>query len=110
MPFASAAKITLTNEGPRRTDNLYFAVDYVTLASLPEGLGRFHAQFRQAAPCHGWTNNWTHNWSDPVGDKKNLDGALTTTSSSRPRAAAISSASPSRCCKTRMIGSAKATT
>jgi Protein of unknown function (DUF2961) len=75
MPFASAAKITLTNEGPKRTDNLYFAVDYVTLASLPGGLGRFHAQFRQAAPCHGWTNNWTHNWEDPVGDKKNLDGA-----------------------------------
>jgi hypothetical protein len=75
MPFATAARITLTNEGPKRTDNLYFAVDYVTLASLPEGLGRFHAQFRQAAPCHGWTNNWTHNWEDPVGDKKNLDGA-----------------------------------
>jgi hypothetical protein len=75
MPFATAAKITVTNEGPKRTDNLYFAVDYVTLASLPEGLGRFHAQFRQAAPCHGWTNNWTHNWEDPVGDKKNLDGA-----------------------------------
>ncbi len=75
MPFATAAKITVTNEGPKRTDNLYFAVDYVTLASLPEGLGRFHAQFRQAAPCHGWTNNWTNNWDDPVGDKKNLDGA-----------------------------------
>ena len=75
MPFASAARITLTNEGPKRTDSLYFAVDYVTLAALPENLGRFHAQFRQAAPCHGWTNNWTHNWEDPVGDKKNLDGA-----------------------------------
>jgi hypothetical protein len=75
MPFATAARITLTNEGPKRTDNLYFAVDYVTLASLPDGLGRFHAQFRQAAPCHGWTNNWTNNGDDPVGDKKNLDGA-----------------------------------
>jgi hypothetical protein len=75
MPFATAAKITVTNEGPKRTDSLYFAVDYITLPSLPEGLGRFHAQFRQAAPCHGWTNNWEHNWSDPVGDKKNLDGA-----------------------------------
>jgi hypothetical protein len=75
MPFASAAKITVTNEGPKRTDNLYFAVDYVTLASLPEGLGRFHAQFRQAAPCHGWTNNWNHNWDSGIGDKPNLDGA-----------------------------------
>jgi D-arabinan exo alpha-(1,3)/(1,5)-arabinofuranosidase (non-reducing end) len=51
MPFASAAKITLTNEGKIRTDNLYFAIDYTTVPQLPEGLGRFHAQYRQAAPC-----------------------------------------------------------
>lgn len=51
MPFATAARITLTNEGTVRTKNLYFAVDYVALASLPRGLGRFHAQYRQAAPC-----------------------------------------------------------
>jgi len=75
MPFANAARITVTNEGPTRTDNLYFAVDYVLLASLPEGLGRFHAQFRQAAPCHGWTNNWTHNGDPLVNNRKNLDGA-----------------------------------
>jgi len=51
MPFASAAKITLTNEGKLRTDNLYFAIDYTTVPQLPEDLGRFHAQYRQAAPC-----------------------------------------------------------
>ncbi len=51
MPFASAARLTLTNEGPIRTRSLYFAVDYVTLPTLPDGLGRFHAQYRQAAPC-----------------------------------------------------------
>jgi len=51
MPFASAAKITVTNEGKIRTDNLYFAIDYTTVQQLPEGLGRFHAQYRQAAPC-----------------------------------------------------------
>ena len=51
MPFASAAKITLTNEGKVRTDNLYFAIDYTTVPQLPDGLGRFHAQYRQAAPC-----------------------------------------------------------
>ncbi|HTX75119.1 MAG TPA: glycoside hydrolase family 172 protein [Terracidiphilus sp.] len=53
MPFAAAARLTLTNEGPVLTRNLYFAVDYVTLPNLPDGLGRFHAQFRQAAPCKG---------------------------------------------------------
>ena len=63
MPFARAARMTLTNEGPVRTNNLYFAVDYVTLPSLPEGLGRFHAQYRQAAPCHAVAN-----------DSKNISG------------------------------------
>jgi hypothetical protein len=51
MPFASAARITVTNEGKARTDNLYFAIDYTTVTKLPEGLGRFHAQYRQQAPC-----------------------------------------------------------
>ena len=59
MPFANSARLTVTNEGKIRTDNLYFAVDYVTLPSLPDDLGRFHAQYRQAAPCKGWTDNWT---------------------------------------------------
>jgi hypothetical protein len=74
MPFSTAARITLTNEGKIPTDSLYFAVDYVTMASLPSDVGRFHAQYRQAAPNKGWSNNWKHNWDDPVGDKKNLDG------------------------------------
>ena len=51
MPFDTAAKITLTNEGKVRTNNLYYAIDYTTVPTLPAGLGRFHAQYRQAAPC-----------------------------------------------------------
>jgi hypothetical protein len=51
MPFATSAKITITNEGKIRTDNFYFAVDYTTVSKLPDGLGRFHAQYRQEAPC-----------------------------------------------------------
>ena len=39
MPFASAAKITLTNEGPERTNSLYYAVDYVALSALPDDVG-----------------------------------------------------------------------
>jgi hypothetical protein len=74
MPFASAAKITLTNEGKERTDSLYYAVDYVTLASLPGDVGRFHAQYRQSAPAKGWSNDWMNNWDKGVGDKKNLKG------------------------------------
>jgi len=34
MPFARSARITLTNEGTVRTDNLYFALDYVTFPRL----------------------------------------------------------------------------
>lgn len=63
MPFASGARMTLTNEGTVGTRSLYFAIDYVVLASLPEGLGRFHSQYRQTAPCKGEQT-----------DGKNLDG------------------------------------
>ncbi len=74
MPFANAAKITVTNEGKVRTDALYFAIDYVTLASLPADVGRLHAQYRQEAPCKGWSNDWDNNGSQLVNDKKNLNG------------------------------------
>ncbi len=63
MPFATAARITIENQGPAPVRSLYFAVDYVALPGLPEGLGRFHAQFRQATPCKG-----------VVSDGKNLSG------------------------------------
>jgi hypothetical protein len=74
MPFANAAKITVSNEGKIRADNFYFAVDYVTMASLPADVGRFHAQYRQAAPCKGWTDDWTNEYDDLTNGKKNLDG------------------------------------
>jgi hypothetical protein len=74
MPFATAAKLTVTNEGKVRTDSLYFAVDYVTLPSIPADVARFHAQYRQAAPCHGWTDDWKDNGSPGINDRKNLDG------------------------------------
>jgi hypothetical protein len=74
MPFASAARMTVTNEGKVRTDDLYFAVDYITLPNLPADLGRFHAQYRQAAPCKGWTDDWTNEYVPAINDKKNLSG------------------------------------
>jgi Protein of unknown function (DUF2961) len=63
MPFASGARMTVSNEGAQQTRSLYFAVDYVALPSLPSDVGRFHAQYRQAAPCKGVTS-----------DGKNLNG------------------------------------
>ena len=74
MPFSRSARIAVTNEGTVRTNSLYFAIDYVTLPSLPAEVGRFHAQYRQAAPCKGWTNDWTSNVSPGINDRKNLDG------------------------------------
>jgi hypothetical protein len=74
MPFASAARLTVTNEGKKKTDALYFAVDYVTLPSLPDDMGRFHAQYRQAAPCKGWTDKWGNEYGDDINGKKNLNG------------------------------------
>ncbi len=75
MPFAHAARMTLRNDGTTRTDNLYFAVDYVELDSLPGGLGRFHAQYSQAAPCIAEINNWKDEYSPAVNGRKNLSGA-----------------------------------
>ncbi len=74
MPFSTSARITVTNEGKARTNSLYYAIDYVTLPTLPADVARFHAQYRQAAPCRGWTNDWTNNGSPGINDRKNLDG------------------------------------
>jgi hypothetical protein len=74
MPFATAARITVTNEGKKKTNALYFAVDYVTLPSIPPDVARFHAQYRQAAPCKGWTDNWGAEYGDDINGKKNLNG------------------------------------
>ena len=74
MPFSTSARMTLTNEGKIRTASLYFAVDYVTLPSLPAQVGRFHAQYRQAAPCKGQVNDWTDEYSPAINDRKNLSG------------------------------------
>jgi hypothetical protein len=74
MPFSNGAKLTVTNEGKIKTDALYFAVDYVTLPSLPTDLGRFHAQYRQATPCKGVSNDWTSNGDPSANGIKNLDG------------------------------------
>ena len=63
MPFSSAARMTVANEGKAPTRSLYFAIDYIEVPSLPQDLGRFHAQYRQSAPCKAVES-----------DGKNLDG------------------------------------
>jgi hypothetical protein len=75
MPFQKHARITVSNEGQRMVDAFYFNLDYrAHTHPLPQDTLYFHAQFRQAQPNHGWTNEWTSNGDPRVEDVKNLDG------------------------------------
>jgi hypothetical protein len=75
MPFEKHALITVTNEGQQMVDAFYFNLDYrAFFHPLPQNTLYFHAQFRQAQPNHGWTNDWTSNGDPRVNDVKNLDG------------------------------------
>ncbi len=75
MPFQKHARITVTNEGSHDVPNFYFNIDYRAYPRpLSAGLLSFHAQYRQASPNHGWTNQWQSNGDKMVEDKKNLNG------------------------------------
>jgi len=70
MPFQKHARITVSNEGERRVDALYYNIDYRDCTKpLPADTLYFHAQYRQASPNHGWTAEWKNN-GDPRVDKK----------------------------------------
>jgi hypothetical protein len=75
MPFKKHARITVTNEGKQRVDSFYFNIDYRAYSKpLPADTLYFHAQYRQAAPAKGWTNQWQNNSDPQIEAKKNLDG------------------------------------
>jgi hypothetical protein len=75
MPFRKRARITVSNEGKEDVDAFYFNIDYQAWNKdlAPDTL-YFHAQYRQATPAKGWTNQWDSNDATPVIEKKNLDG------------------------------------
>lgn len=76
MPFQKTGRLTVTNEGTRPVDDFYFNIDYrVYKRVLPSDTLYFHAQYRQATPAKGWTNQWESNGDPRVDGKKNLDGA-----------------------------------
>ena len=111
MPFGHHARITVTNEGKQPIGDLYYNIDYRTYAHpLPAG----HAVFPCAispGPAQSWLDQQLDcamaiRWSTT----KPISTARTITSGWTPRATASSSASPCRCCRTRTIGGAKATT
>ncbi len=75
MPYQKHARITVTNEGSHKIEAFYFNIDYRSYSKpLPADLLYFHAQYRQAAPAHGWTNQWQANGDSLVDGKKNLNG------------------------------------
>jgi len=75
MPFRKRARITVTNEGKEEVDAFYFNIDYQAWnKDLAPDTMYFHAQYRQAAPAKGWTNQWESNDAAAVDAKKNLDG------------------------------------
>jgi hypothetical protein len=53
MPFRKSCRITITNEGTRRVQNLYYQVDWKKLPSLSERTPYFHAHYQQALPSQG---------------------------------------------------------
>jgi len=75
MPFQKHARITVTNEGAIKTGSFYFDIDYRAYTKPLAGDSLyFHAQYRQAAPNRGWTNDWKSNGDPKVDTRKNLDG------------------------------------
>jgi hypothetical protein len=75
MPFQKHARITVTNDGTAKVDSFYFNIDYRACPKpLPPDTLYFHAQYRQATPAHGWTNDWSSNGDPKVDNRPNLSG------------------------------------
>jgi hypothetical protein len=50
MPFATGARLTLTNEGTQEVKSCYFNIDYRLEGKPAKDLRYFHTQYRQAYP------------------------------------------------------------
>ena len=74
MPFRKSAKITITNDGEKPTGSVYYNIDWQKHTSLPSDLMYFYAEYRQAQPNKGSTDDWTSNGVPAVNGKKNLNG------------------------------------
>lgn len=74
MPFRKSARITITNDGSMPTGAFYYNIDWQKHTSLPDNMLYFYAEYRQAQPNKGWTNDWKSNGVPLVLDKKNLTG------------------------------------
>lgn len=75
MPYGTHARLTITNEGKQAASNVYYNIEYRTdTHPLPPHTLYFHAQYRQAQPNRGWTNQWYSNGDPLVLYTRNQDG------------------------------------
>jgi hypothetical protein len=75
MPYQKHARINVTNDGTTKVQAFYFNIDYRSCSKpLPIDTLYFHAQYRQATPAHGWTNDWSSNGDPKVNDRPNFSG------------------------------------
>lgn len=61
MPFRKSAKLTITNEGEQPLNAFYFNIDWEKHTKLPDDIGYFYAEYRQAVPNKATTNDWKSN-------------------------------------------------
>ena len=74
MPFYKSARITVTNEGSKDISAFYYNIDWQKHKELPAGMLHFFAEYRQAQPNNGWTDDWKSNADPKVNDVRNVDG------------------------------------
>ncbi|HXF11742.1 MAG TPA: glycoside hydrolase family 172 protein [Terriglobales bacterium] len=75
MPFNKRARITLTNESDHQVHAVFFNIDYQIYSHpLAGDMLYFHAQYRQATPAKGATNQWKSNDDPLADDRKNPSG------------------------------------
>jgi hypothetical protein len=74
MPFRKSARITITNQGQEPISAFYYNIDWQKHTSLAADMAYFYAEYRQAVPTQGWTNDWKANGDANVNDKPNQDG------------------------------------
>jgi hypothetical protein len=74
MPFRKSARITITNEGKEPISAFYYNIDWQKHEKLPENQFYFYAEYRQAQPNQGWTDEWKANSDPKVDNAKNTDG------------------------------------
>jgi hypothetical protein len=74
MPFHKSAHITITNEGRKDISAFYYNIDWQKHKELPAEMLKFYAEYRQAQPNKGWTDDWKANSDPKVNEARNIDG------------------------------------